>query len=58
MSRFPLVGRTAALAQLDQALDAARRSVGGLVLLTGEPGIGKTRLAEDYEPEQPVSWQL
>ena len=47
MSRFPLVGRTAALAQLDDALAAGRRSAGGLVLLTGEPGIGKTRLAEE-----------
>jgi DNA-binding SARP family transcriptional activator len=41
-----LVGRTAALTALDDALAAARRGQGRLVLVGGEPGIGKTRLAE------------
>ncbi|MFP5319853.1 MAG: BTAD domain-containing putative transcriptional regulator [Acidimicrobiia bacterium] len=45
-----LVGRAAELAQLVTALDEAR---GGLrvALLEGEPGIGKTRLAEEVAAE-------
>lgn len=42
----PFVGRTEELAALGARLDAARAGSGGLVLLAGEPGIGKTRLAE------------
>ena len=37
----PLIGRESAWSQLE-------RSVTGLVLLEGEPGVGKTRLAEDF----------
>ncbi|MEU1284271.1 AAA family ATPase [Kitasatospora sp. NPDC005856] len=40
-----LVGREDELALLDRALQDARTSVGGTVCVTGEPGIGKTRLA-------------
>jgi len=38
------VGRSHALAELDAALDAAEGGRGSLVLVTGDPGIGKTRL--------------
>ncbi|WP_153098852.1 AAA family ATPase [Paraburkholderia hayleyella] len=41
--RCPLVGRTRALKTLNQA-----RTRGRAVLLTGEAGIGKTRLISDY----------
>ncbi len=40
-----LVGREAQTAVMDVHLAALERSQGGLLLLSGEPGIGKTRLA-------------
>jgi tetratricopeptide (TPR) repeat protein len=43
----PLVGRDRPLAELDAVLAEARQGRGRLVLLTGEAGIGKTRLAEE-----------
>jgi DNA-binding SARP family transcriptional activator/tetratricopeptide (TPR) repeat protein len=43
-----LVGRDAEMAMLEQALAAASMQQGRLVLLGGEPGIGKTRLAEEF----------
>src|SRR3954462_9500107 len=42
---LPLVGRGRELSELMAALDEARAGRGGLVLITGDPGIGKTRLA-------------
>src|SRR5437868_4168279 len=43
----PLVGRETGLAELGRLLDGARQSGGGLVLVTGPAGMGKTRLAEE-----------
>ena len=43
----PFVGRQRELAQLVRQLDEAERGRCSIVLLTGEPGIGKTRLAEE-----------
>jgi DNA-binding CsgD family transcriptional regulator/tetratricopeptide (TPR) repeat protein len=40
-----VVGRDGEIAQLDDLLTAARAGRGGAVFLTGEPGIGKSRLA-------------
>jgi len=42
---LPLLGRARELADLRAALEESAAGRGGLVMLTGEPGIGKTRLA-------------
>ena len=46
-ARRPLVGRDAERAVLEAALAAAAEGRGSLVLLGGEPGVGKTRLAAE-----------
>ena len=43
----PLVGRQAELAALGTALREAARGHGSVVLVTGEPGLGKTRLVQE-----------
>src|SRR5512133_3871693 len=43
----PLVGRTDALASLQQTLDGLARDSPSAVALVGEPGIGKTRLLRE-----------
>ena len=45
-SEEPLVGRAKELADLLARLDATEQGKGGLVLIGGEPGAGKTRLVE------------
>ena len=45
--RTPYVGRQSERAELGRLLDASIGERGGLVLLGGEPGVGKTRLAEE-----------
>ncbi|HEY5946308.1 MAG TPA: AAA family ATPase, partial [Kofleriaceae bacterium] len=47
MARGPIVGRDVELGQLDEALADARAGRGGVALLIGEPGIGKSRLVEE-----------
>lgn len=42
-----IIGREDELATINAALDAAAGGAGGVVLLAGEPGIGKTRLAQE-----------
>ena len=51
LSRPPLVGRRAELGWLRSDLDDAFSGRGRLVLLAGEPGIGKSRLAEEIADE-------
>jgi DNA-binding CsgD family transcriptional regulator len=45
--RSPFVGREGELAGLGRLLDEAQRGSGALVMIGGEPGIGKSRLAEE-----------
>jgi tetratricopeptide (TPR) repeat protein len=45
--RDEFLGRDALRASLGDALDRARRGAGSVVVLTGEPGIGKTTVALD-----------
>ena len=44
--RTPYVGREAEQAELNHLVDQAIRGRGGLMLIGGEPGVGKTRLVE------------
>ena len=43
----PFVGRAAELAAVDGAIDAIGPGAGAIVVVYGEPGIGKTRLARE-----------
>jgi DNA-binding SARP family transcriptional activator len=45
--RLPLVGRESALAEMLKQVEAAAQGVGGLILLYGEAGVGKTRLLRE-----------
>lgn len=45
--QHPFVGRVAELAALEETLARAILGQGGAVVLSGEPGIGKTRLASE-----------
>ncbi|HEX7450972.1 MAG TPA: ATP-binding protein, partial [Polyangiaceae bacterium] len=42
-----LVGRSRELEDLEQLLEATNLGRGGLCVIFGEPGIGKTRLADE-----------
>ncbi len=44
----PFLGRALELEQLVSALEAARSGHGSLMLVTGEPGIGKSRLMDEF----------
>jgi tetratricopeptide (TPR) repeat protein len=57
VGRSPLVGREAELVTLGERLAAARAGAGGVALVGGEPGIGKTRLLlELAEQARAAGW--
>jgi DNA-binding NarL/FixJ family response regulator len=47
MTEATLIGRERELAEIEAALATARAGGGGILLVTGEAGVGKTRLATD-----------
>jgi DNA-binding CsgD family transcriptional regulator len=51
LAPFPLVGRSAEMGALQSLLDDAEKGRGRTVFLSGEPGIGKTRLSEELARE-------
>jgi class 3 adenylate cyclase/tetratricopeptide (TPR) repeat protein len=51
MERTPFVGRQAERAELRRFLERTARGQGALVMIRGEPGVGKTRLAEELATE-------
>lgn len=51
MSSIPLIGRDQPRAMLRAEIDRTRSSHGGMVLVTGEPGIGKTALVTEAADE-------
>ena len=55
----PLVGREEELAMLTRRWDRTRQGNGQLVLIIGEPGLGKSRLIEEFHSrlgETPHTW--
>src|SRR5262249_37708526 len=48
VGKLPLVGRQEPLGRLTRALEEALTGIGRLVLISGEPGVGKTRLALEF----------
>jgi hypothetical protein len=55
----PFVGRTSELDELRRGLDEAAEGRGFLCLLSGEPGIGKTRLIQELSREAAErGWQV
>jgi class 3 adenylate cyclase/tetratricopeptide (TPR) repeat protein len=51
LERTPFVGREAERAELRRCLDQVAKGQGALAMIGGEPGVGKTRLAEELMVE-------
>ncbi|MEE8517983.1 MAG: adenylate/guanylate cyclase domain-containing protein, partial [Dehalococcoidia bacterium] len=51
VERTPFVGRETERAELRRLLDQVAKGQGALVMIGGEPGVGKTRLAEELMAE-------
>jgi class 3 adenylate cyclase/tetratricopeptide (TPR) repeat protein len=55
----PLIGRDEEIAMLMRRWERARQGDGQLVMIVGEPGLGKSRLIEEFHPrlrEVPHTW--
>ncbi|HME70521.1 MAG TPA: AAA family ATPase [Myxococcota bacterium] len=55
LARLPFSGRRGELLRLERRLDAARLGKGGVAFLVGEPGIGKTRLLEEFAAKAAIT---
>src|SRR4029077_12309048 len=44
----PLIGREHELGQIEQAFERAMNGNGAIVLVSGDPGVGKSRLLYDF----------
>lgn len=55
LRKLPFTGRAAEYETLTVALAGARNGHGSVVLLAGEPGIGKTRLTEEFSERAAAS---
>ncbi len=51
VERTPFVGRESERAELRRLLDQAAKGQGALAMIGGEPGVGKTRMAEELMAE-------
>ena len=56
IAEAPLVGRAGQLAQVAEAVARAKAGRPGVVLISGEPGCGKTRLLRDVTASLAVEW--
>jgi len=56
--RTQFVGRAKERAELRRSIELAEAGTGGVVLVGGEPGVGKTRLAEEMAAEATVRGML
>ncbi|MBC7471628.1 MAG: AAA family ATPase [Ramlibacter sp.] len=55
----PFIGRAEALAELFGAVDRARNGESPVIVVSGEPGIGKTRLIEEFRRRlDPVAFRV
>ncbi|MEW5829919.1 MAG: AAA family ATPase [Chloroflexota bacterium] len=52
-SLLPIIGRDSQLSFLQNALDSAAKGAGRLILVSGEAGIGKTRLLQEFIARHP-----
>ncbi len=53
--QVPFVGRTALLDRLHRTLDQVRTGRGKVIFIAGEPGVGKTRLLQEFVAGLPES---
>lgn len=48
MHRFPFVGRAREMARLEELWSRTKQRAGGVAFVSGEPGIGKSRLVDEF----------